>query len=345
MRASIGTRRCWCSRRASPTSSPRCVSVSRTISTSPCAAAGTASPGSAPATAGSSSTSELMKGIRVDERARTVTAQGGVTWGELDHETAAFGLATTGGLVSTTGIAGLTLGGGIGWLMRKHGLACDNLVGADVVDRRRTGRARKRHRSRGSVLGAAGRGRELRCGDLARVPAPSGGDGVRRHAPLPGRVCAPSPRVLRGVRAHRTRRAVLVARVRHRARHGRNRSGRTRTVGYRARTLLLRPGRRRRSRAAAVARSRAAGRRLRRGDAVHRAAEDVRRGLSPRTLVVHEVALRRRAHARRRGGAGRGRGGRAAPVGRSSTCTTWKARRHASRPTRRRSISETRATR
>jgi FAD/FMN-containing dehydrogenase len=74
-----------------------------------------------------------MKGIRVDARARTVTAQGGVTWGDLDHETAAFGLATTGGLVSTTGIAGLTLGGGIGWLMRKHGLACDNLIGADVV--------------------------------------------------------------------------------------------------------------------------------------------------------------------------------------------------------------------
>jgi FAD/FMN-containing dehydrogenase len=75
----------------------------------------------------------LMKGVRVDEPARTVTAQGGVTWGDLDHETAVFGLATTGGLVSTTGIAGLTLGGGIGWLMRKHGLACDNLVGADVV--------------------------------------------------------------------------------------------------------------------------------------------------------------------------------------------------------------------
>ena len=75
----------------------------------------------------------LMKGIRVDPRTRRVIAQGGVTWGDLDHETAAFGLATTGGLISTTGIGGLTLGGGIGWLMRKHGLACDNLVAADVV--------------------------------------------------------------------------------------------------------------------------------------------------------------------------------------------------------------------
>lgn len=74
-----------------------------------------------------------LKGVRVDARARTVRAQGGVLWGELDRETQAFGLATTGGLVSTTGIGGFTLGGGIGWLMRRHGLAADNLVSADVV--------------------------------------------------------------------------------------------------------------------------------------------------------------------------------------------------------------------
>ncbi len=74
-----------------------------------------------------------MKGMRVDPAARRVVAQGGVTWAELDHETQAFGLAVTGGLVSSTGIAGYTLGGGVGWLMRKHGLACDNLVAADVV--------------------------------------------------------------------------------------------------------------------------------------------------------------------------------------------------------------------
>jgi FAD/FMN-containing dehydrogenase len=74
-----------------------------------------------------------MKGVRVDPRALTARAGGGVLWGELDQETQAFGLATTGGLVSSTGIAGFTLGGGIGWLMRAHGLACDNLVSADVV--------------------------------------------------------------------------------------------------------------------------------------------------------------------------------------------------------------------
>jgi FAD/FMN-containing dehydrogenase len=74
-----------------------------------------------------------MKGIRVDPAARTVRAEGGVTWEELDAETQAFGLATTGGTISATGVAGLTLGGGLGWLMRRHGLACDNLLSADVV--------------------------------------------------------------------------------------------------------------------------------------------------------------------------------------------------------------------
>jgi FAD/FMN-containing dehydrogenase len=74
-----------------------------------------------------------MKGIRVDPDARSVRAQGGVIWRELDHETQAFGLATTGGTVSNTGIVGLTLGGGLGWLMGKHGLAIDNLISADVV--------------------------------------------------------------------------------------------------------------------------------------------------------------------------------------------------------------------
>jgi FAD/FMN-containing dehydrogenase len=74
-----------------------------------------------------------MKGIRVDAARRRVHAQGGVLWGELDRETQVYGLATTGGTVNDTGIGGLTLGGGIGWLMGKYGLACDNLVSADVV--------------------------------------------------------------------------------------------------------------------------------------------------------------------------------------------------------------------
>lgn len=74
-----------------------------------------------------------MKSIRVDPAARRVRAEPGVLWGELDRETQAFGLATTGGMISHTGIAGLTLGGGFGWLCRKHGLVIDNLVACDVV--------------------------------------------------------------------------------------------------------------------------------------------------------------------------------------------------------------------
>jgi len=74
-----------------------------------------------------------MKGVRVDPANRVARAEPGVTWREFDHETQAFGLATTGGLVSSTGIAGFTLGGGIGWLTRKHGFACDNLRSVDVV--------------------------------------------------------------------------------------------------------------------------------------------------------------------------------------------------------------------
>jgi len=74
-----------------------------------------------------------MRGIHVDVRARTVRAQGGVLWKELNRETQLHGLATTGGVVGSTGIAGLTLGGGIGWLMPKYGLALDNLRSADLV--------------------------------------------------------------------------------------------------------------------------------------------------------------------------------------------------------------------
>jgi FAD/FMN-containing dehydrogenase len=74
-----------------------------------------------------------MKGIHVDVPARTVRAQGGVLWRALNRETQLHGLATTGGVVGSTGIAGLTLGGGLGWLMPKHGLALDNLRAADLV--------------------------------------------------------------------------------------------------------------------------------------------------------------------------------------------------------------------
>jgi FAD/FMN-containing dehydrogenase len=74
-----------------------------------------------------------MKGLWVDPVGRTARAQPGLLWGEFDRETQAFALAAPGGIISHTGIAGLTLGGGLGWLMRRHGLAADNVLSADVV--------------------------------------------------------------------------------------------------------------------------------------------------------------------------------------------------------------------
>jgi FAD/FMN-containing dehydrogenase len=74
-----------------------------------------------------------MNDVAVDPERATVTAQGGATWAALNAAAGAHGLAVTGGAVSTTGIAGLTLGGGLGWLMAKHGLAADNLLAVELV--------------------------------------------------------------------------------------------------------------------------------------------------------------------------------------------------------------------
>src|SRR4029453_17775044 len=74
-----------------------------------------------------------LQSVEVDDERRTAAAGGGTTWGRFNDVTAAHGLATTGGVVSTTGIGGLTLGGGIGYLMGKHALALDNLISVDLV--------------------------------------------------------------------------------------------------------------------------------------------------------------------------------------------------------------------
>ena len=74
-----------------------------------------------------------MRAITVDPRARTARAEGGATWADVDRETQPYGLAVPGGTVSTTGIGGLTLGGGQGWLRRTHGMTCDSLVAADII--------------------------------------------------------------------------------------------------------------------------------------------------------------------------------------------------------------------
>jgi FAD/FMN-containing dehydrogenase len=74
-----------------------------------------------------------MRGVRVDPKRHTAWVQAGALWGDLDRETSVFGLATTGGVVASTGVAGLTLGGGIGWLVGKHGMSIDNLLSIEIV--------------------------------------------------------------------------------------------------------------------------------------------------------------------------------------------------------------------
>ena len=136
-----------------------------------------------------------MKGTQVDPEARTVRAEGGLTWAELNAATAEHGLAVTGGAISSTGIAGLTLGGGLGWLMAKHGLAADNLLAVELVN------------ADGDVLDVTeasdpdlfwalrGGGGNFGIATTLHVPPASAGDGHRRadrppdrggarHAPL-----------------------------------------------------------------------------------------------------------------------------------------------------------------
>ena len=111
-----------------------------------------------------------MKEIHVDPHARTATAQTGLTWGEFDRETQLHGLATTGGLISTTGIGGLTLGGGVGWLMGRCGLVCDNTLELRRRDRRRGSDSRHCGRKPGSLLGAERWRRKFRRRDVDYVP-------------------------------------------------------------------------------------------------------------------------------------------------------------------------------
>jgi len=140
----------------------------------------------------------LMKGIRVDPVRRTVWAQGGVTWKEFNRAAACHRLATTGGVVSTTGIAGLTLGGGEGWLMGRYGLTVDNLLSAEVVT------------ASGEVLTAStgqnpdlfwARRRQLRGRYRLRIPGPPGTRRLRRDGRPPGQPGPGRARLLPG--AHR----------------------------------------------------------------------------------------------------------------------------------------------
>ena len=122
-----------------------------------------------------------LQGVRVDPEKRTARAQGGVNWGTFDRETQQFGLAVTGGRVTTTGVAGFTTGSGSGWLERKYGFACDNLISADVVTADGEVVVANDNENPDLLLGAQGRRRQLRRHHRARVqPPPRRADRLRR---------------------------------------------------------------------------------------------------------------------------------------------------------------------
>ena len=150
----------------------------------------------------------LMKGVRVDAESRTVRAQGGVTLGDLDRETQAFGLAVPLGVVSKTGIAGLTLSGGMGWLRRKHGLAADNLVSVDVVTADGRFVTASESEQRELFWAIRGGGGSFGVVTSFEYRATSGGArGVRRVRALPRRAGSGGPALLRRVHERRSGRA------------------------------------------------------------------------------------------------------------------------------------------
>ena len=129
-----------------------------------------------------------MTGVRVDPAAKTVRAQGGTKWGAFDHETQAFGLAAPGGTDVDTGIAGLTLGGGIGWLSGSYGLSCDNMIAADVVTADGRMLTASADENPDLLWALRGRRRQLRRRHLSRIPIASrwsGGAGGLPGVPLP----------------------------------------------------------------------------------------------------------------------------------------------------------------
>ena len=122
----------------------------------------------------------MMKSVRVDQATKTVRVEGGCTSGDVDHATHAFGLAVPFGIVSTTGIAGLTLGGGTGYLTRQHGLTIDNLLEADVVLADGNVVTASTEPACGSVLGDPRRRWQLRRRHELPLPGAPGKDGLCR---------------------------------------------------------------------------------------------------------------------------------------------------------------------
>ena len=126
--------------------------------------------------------------VEVDPVRRVARVGGGATWAQVDRATQEHGLATTGGRVSTTGVAGLTLGGGSGWLERKHGLACDNLLAAELVTADGERVRASGDGEPGAAVGAARRRRQLRRRHGARADAaPRRAGRARGHRALPAK--------------------------------------------------------------------------------------------------------------------------------------------------------------
>ena len=128
-----------------------------------------------------------MRAVSVNREMRIATVEGGALWRDVDAATATAGLATTGGMISTTGVGGFTLGGGAGWLMRRCGLACDNLIGAHVVlaDGRSVRVDADEHPD--LYLGVAWRRRRPRRRHEPRDPLVPAGAGSRRPRRVSGR--------------------------------------------------------------------------------------------------------------------------------------------------------------
>ena len=233
-----------------------------------------------------------MRGVWVDPAARTVRVQGGATWGDVDRETQLFGLATPGGKVSTTGVGGLTLHGGFGWLRRKYGYSIDNLAEVEIVTADGQVRTRQRDGESGPLLGGARRGQQLRGRHRLHVPPAPGrtGGGAGGAVLRPGGRRARAPRLARlhGQRAGRGQ--LQCALLGHPG--GRGLPGRA------ARARGADPGRgpRRgcgggRARPAAATRAGHAAARPERNDALRHAAGRLRPLLSEGLALLLEVAL------------------------------------------------------
>src|SRR5205807_4759191 len=141
------------------------------------------------------------KSVRIDPVARTARVEGGASWGEFNHDLQAFGLAATGGFISTTGVSGLTLGGGLGWLVRKHGLALDNLLSVDVVTADGKLLIASPSQNEDLLWGLRGGGGNFWRGHLVRVPGAPRGDGAGRLGAAPDLGGQRGPAILARLRA------------------------------------------------------------------------------------------------------------------------------------------------